>query len=94
MKQFKLFMKGKKSNLKIPKSVGRRKSEKGIQCYERQGYGHIAGDYSNRKPKKKSFNLTWDDDTSRDEEKKSESKKPDTSKEKFIAFMETSVFAT
>ena len=38
--------------------------------------------------------MTWDDDTSEQDDKKSESEKPDASKEKFMAFMATSVFAT
>lgn len=37
MKQFKLFMKGNKTNVKIPKTAGKKKSFKGIQCYGCQG---------------------------------------------------------
>ena len=92
MKQFQLFMKGKKSDLRIPKNYVKKKSSKGIQCFECHGYGHIASDCANKKPKKKAFNLTWDDDTSEEEDKKSE--KFDDSKEKFMAFMATSVSAT
>ena len=62
-------MKGKNSDLKIPKSTRKKKSSKGIQCYGCQGYGHIASDCGNQKTKKKPFNLTWDDDTFDDEEK-------------------------
>ena len=56
----------------------KKKSSKGIKCYKCEGYGHIASDCGNRKSKTKAFNL-----------KRSESEKPDTSKEKYIAFMVT-----
>ena len=92
MKQFQAFMKGKKSDLKIPKNSAKKKFSKGIQCFECHGYGHIASDCANKKSQKKAFNLTWDDDTSEEEDKKSE--KSDASKEKFMAFMATSVSAT
>ena len=49
MKQFKLFMKGQKTNVRIPKNSGKKKSFKGIQCYECKGYGHIANYYGNKK---------------------------------------------
>ena len=49
MKQFKLFMKGQKTNVRIPKNSGKQKSFKGIQCYECKGYGHIANDCGNKK---------------------------------------------
>eukprot|EP00268_Persea_americana_P007175 TRINITY_DN12647_c0_g1_i6.p1 TRINITY_DN12647_c0_g1~~TRINITY_DN12647_c0_g1_i6.p1 ORF type:complete len:125 (+),score=30.11 TRINITY_DN12647_c0_g1_i6:168-542(+) len=68
----------------IPKSVVKKKSSKGIKCYKCEGYGHIAGNCGNRKSKTKAFNL-----------KRSEFEKPDTSKEKCIAFMAiTSGFVT
>ena len=38
-------------------------SDKGIKCYECEGYGYIASDRGKKKSKKKAFNLTWDDDT-------------------------------
>ena len=76
-------------NVKITKSVGKSKSSKGIRCYECQGYGHTSSDCANRKSKKMTFYLTWND-----KEKKSESTKPDISKEKFIAFMVTSSSTT
>ena len=85
-------MKGKKSDLKIPKKIAKKKSSKGIQCFVCHGYKHIASDCANKKPKKKAFNLTWDDNTSEEEDKKS--KKSDAGKEKFMAFMATSVSAT
>ena len=49
MKQFKLFMKGQKTNVRIPKNSRKKKSFKGIQCYECKGYGHIANDCGNKK---------------------------------------------
>ena len=91
MKQFQLFMEGKKSDLKIPINLVKKKSSQGIQCFECHGYGHIASDCATKKLKKKAFNLTWDDDTSNEDDKKSEPEKPDASKEKFMA---TSVSAT
>eukprot|EP00268_Persea_americana_P013198 TRINITY_DN15759_c1_g1_i4.p1 TRINITY_DN15759_c1_g1~~TRINITY_DN15759_c1_g1_i4.p1 ORF type:complete len:114 (+),score=38.16 TRINITY_DN15759_c1_g1_i4:31-372(+) len=87
-------MKGKKSDLKILENSVKKKSSMGIQCFDCHGYGHIASDCANKKPKKKAFNLTWDNDTSEEEDKKSESEKPDASKEKFMAFMATSISAT
>eukprot|EP00268_Persea_americana_P007174 TRINITY_DN12647_c0_g1_i3.p1 TRINITY_DN12647_c0_g1~~TRINITY_DN12647_c0_g1_i3.p1 ORF type:complete len:100 (+),score=27.34 TRINITY_DN12647_c0_g1_i3:168-467(+) len=62
----------------IPKSVVKKKSSKGIKCYKCEGCGHIASNCGNRKSKTKAFNL-----------KRSEFEKPDTSKEKYIAFMGT-----
>ena len=38
--------------------------------------------------------MTWDDDTSDEEKKNPKSEKPDTGKEKFMAFMKTSVSVT
>ena len=64
---------------KFAKSVAKKKSSKWIKCYEREGYGHIASDCGNRKPKKMTFNV-----------KRSKFEKPTTTKEKFIAFMATS----
>ena len=43
---------------------------------------------------KKAFHLSWDDDTSKEDNKTFESEKPETSKEKFMAFMATSVSTT
>ena len=60
-----------------------------IHCYKCQGFEHIASDCGNWKPNKRAFNLTWDD-----KEKKSESAKPYTSKEKFMAFIPISISAT
>ena len=90
MKQFKLFMKGQKSNVRIPKNFEKMKSSKGIQCYECQGYEHIASECGNRKSKKKALNTTWDDETSDENDKNPESTEPDTGKGKYIAFMATS----
>ena len=87
-------MNGKKSDLKIPKNFVKKKSSYGIQCFECHYYGHIASDCAAKKLKKKAFNLTWDDDTSEEDDKKYESEKAEASKEKFMAFMATSVFAT
>ena len=87
-------MKGKKSDLKIPKNYVKKKSSKGIQCFECHGYGHIASDCATKKVKKKAFNLTWDDDTSEKDDKKSESEKTEASKERLMTFMATSVSAT
>ena len=90
MKQFKLFMKGKKSNVKIPKNYGKKKFFKGIQCYECKGYGHIANDCGNKKSKKKALNTTWGDKTSYENDENPESDKPNTGNGKFIAFLATS----
>lgn len=38
IKQFQAFMKGKKSNLKVPKNFVKKKSSKWIQCFECHGY--------------------------------------------------------
>ncbi|XXG73420.1 hypothetical protein AAC387_Pa07g2340 [Persea americana] len=67
-----------RTSTQFHKSVMRKISSKGIKCYKCEGYGHIASDCGNRKSKAKAFNL-----------KRSEFEKPDTSKEKYIAFMAT-----
>ena len=87
-------MKGKITNLKIHKTAGKNKSSKGIWCYEYQGFGDIASDYGNRKSKKKALNTTWGNDTSNEDDENHESNKSDTSKGKFIAFMEPTGSAT
>ena len=53
IKQFKLFVKGKKTNVKIPKHDGKKKSSKWTQCYECHGFGYVVSDCSSRKSKKK-----------------------------------------
>ncbi|XXG89760.1 hypothetical protein AAC387_Pa12g1686 [Persea americana] len=94
MKQFKLFMKGQKTNVRIPKNSGKNKSFKGIECYECQGYGQIVNDCGNKKSKKKALNTTWEDETSYENDETPKSDKPDIGKGKFIAFMETFGSAT
>lgn len=59
---------------------------KGIQCFECQGYGHIAAECANRKEKRlsKALNITWDNDS---ENENCEPKSPTQGPRKFIAFM-------
>ena len=79
-------MKGKKNNVKISKTT-RKNSSKWIQCYECQGYGHVANDREHKNSKKKALNTTWEEDTSDDNDENLESDKSDINKGKFIAFI-------
>ena len=104
IKKLKKMLKNKKAkkdgNNKAPyktKFVSEKNTSKGstkpIQCFECQGYGHVATKCANRKEisKGKALNVSWEEDT---DEEKSEPESPDNDFKDCVAFMALSTVSS
>ena len=70
----------------VPEKNPFKRSTKNIQCFECQGYGHIAAKCANRKEKGKgkALNVSWEEDIDED---KSDPESPDNEFKTSVAFM-------
>ena len=77
----------------MPENNPSKGSTKPIQCFECQGYGHIAAKCANIKEKSKGkvLNVSWEEDT--DGEKR-EPESPDNDFQNYVAFMALSTVSS